>query len=174
MNKERYFSPLSQPRQYSWRKWVWLLKKSREIKRSKMEPTYEPLSTKDFLEFKPSIDLICEPLLIWVVETPENRKPLTEKRARVFLHGLAVVRTFLDRNDLMRLLVYRKQVTGKRGHARVDRSLYRVITTCFPDLPPDSLLELSERMPPRSQIKEQLQALARKGEKKVAELLAAD
>ena len=167
-------SPLSQPSQYSWRKWVWLLHTSREIKRSKMEPTYMPLPIENLREFKPSIDLICESLLNWVIETEVNRKPLTEKRARVFLKGLAVVKTYLDKEDLMRLVVYRKQVTGRRGHVRVDRSLFRVIESYFPALTPDFIRKLSLRMPPQSQIREQLLGLARRREKIETELLAAD
>lgn len=139
-----------------------------------MEPTFEPMPVDSFREFKPSIDLICEPLLVWVVETEVNRKPLTEKRARVFLRGLAVVKTFLDKEDLMRLVVYRRQVTGRRGHSRVDRSLFKVIESNFPDLPPEFVRRLSVRMPPQSQIREQLLALARRREKDVAQLLAAD
>lgn len=146
-----------------------------------MEPTFEPMPVDSFREFKPSIDLICEPLLVWVVETEVNRKPLTEKRARVFLRGLAVVKTFLDKEDLMRLVVYRRQVTGRRGHVRVDRSLFKVIESYFPSNPslplyltPEFIRRLSVRMPPQSQIREQLLALARRREKDVAQLLAAD
>lgn len=164
----------SQPREYSWRKRLWLLNKSRKIQRLRMEPAFEPVPIEDLREFKPSIDLICESLLVWVIETQENRKRLTEKRARIFLRGLAVVKTFLDEENLNRLVVYRKQVTGRRGHARVDRSLFKVIESYFPDLPPDSIRRLSERMPPQSQIREQLLGLARKREKTAVELLAAD
>ena len=111
---------------------------------------------------------------MWVVETPKTAKPLREQRARVFLKGLAVVKTFLDKEDLMRLVVYRKQVTGRWGHVRVDRSLFKVIESRFPNLTPDFIRKLSLRMPERSQIKEQLEALARRRERASVQLLAAD
>lgn len=139
-----------------------------------MIPTFEPVPIENLREFKPSVDIICESLLTWVIETEVNRKPLMEKRARVFLRGLAVVKTFLDKEDLMRLVVYRRQVTGRRGHVRVDRSLFKVIESYFSDLTPDFIRKLSERMPPQSQIREQLLGLARRREKNAVELLAAD
>ena len=168
--EEKYFELIEwaqQPRQQVWRKWVRLL----TVKIA------TPLSVEDIREYKPSIDIECEPLFGQMVQTPEgrvNKRPPLAVSARIFLRGIAIVKTFRDKNDLMRLAVYRREVTDMRGHARVDRSFYRLVEAYFPELEPAIILELSDRMPPRSQIKEQLIALARRRNRKFTELLAAE
>ncbi len=163
----------SQPSVQNWRKWVRLL--------LPLSTPEKPITIDDLREYKPPIDLLCGSLLGRMMVVGEgdakrriNVLPSLKGRIRIFLKGVAVVKTFRDPNDLMRLMVLRRQVTNIGGCPRVDRSLYALIENYFPNLSPGMIREIAHRMPPLAPMKQAILALASRREEMAVLNLAAE
>ncbi|MBY0472875.1 hypothetical protein K2Q00_01140 [Patescibacteria group bacterium] len=159
----------SQPRVNVWRKWLWLL-------RGKPGVTEQQL-----LEFKPNISLVCEPLFGRRVKTMDGTRMLTVRpsirrgkrsRIKIYLEALDIVREFNQVEDLMRLGVFRREVTQIAGLEEIDRPFYDLVMRELQrrTISPQQVRKLAQRMPTGSAIQ---RALLELGEDKDL-LLAAE
>jgi len=151
----------SQPRENVWRNWLKLL-------RGKPGVTEQQL-----LEFKPNISLVCEPLFGRRVKGSLGMvsvRPSLTRRVKIYLEALDIVREFNQLDDLMRLGVFRREVTSIAGLKEIDQPFYSLVEREFHRLSACQLKKLAERMPLGSAIQ---QALYRLEESKTL-LLAAE
>lgn len=146
----------SQPLENSWRNWVALL-------RGKPGVTEE-----DLLRYKPSLNVVLEPLLgrqVVQKATKEGEKdkffcilPLPKERVRIYKLGLDIACEFGQVEDLLKLAEYRRQVTNVGGLEEIDRPYYEMMKANT-KISKEVLAKIIQRMPPRSALKAALVVL---------------
>lgn len=144
----------SQPRENSWRFWYELLHK-----RCGIPP-------EQLLEYKPSIDVICEPMFGRMVRLEGGGQvrvlpPLRGHTGRIsmYLECLDIIWKFRQPNDIMRLAVYRRQVSHRAGLAVIDQPFFALVERDMRRLSKEQREDLAQRMPPDSEIQRALVSL---------------
>lgn len=175
MDKEeinRIFQWASQPRENVWRKWLELLV-------GKPKPNPRPgeslvYAAQDLLEYKPHIATVCEPLFGRRIKAQGTNalitvRPSLGRRIKIYSEALDVVREFNQIDDLLRLGVFRREVTQVAGLEVIDRPFYEMVVRELHRISPSQLRKLAQRMPTGSAIQYALTAL---GDQKILPLAA--
>lgn len=156
---EQVWRQARQPREGSWRFWLKLL-----VGKPKPKPEEGLLTVQDLLEYKPHIALLCEPMFGRTVRGthgPMNVRPSLELRINLYLEALDIIREFNQVDDLLRLGVFRREVTRVAGLEVIDRPFYELVLhlQVRRKLSSKQIKKLAERMPKDSALQEALFAL---------------
>ncbi len=135
----------SQPLQNSWRFWVALL-------------SSKGVSDDALLEYKPSIRVVCEPMLGYtrMVDGTERAVYISRECATdLFQEALDIVRAFGQISDLLTLASYRCQIDMDDivNVPEVDEELYELTKRHFQRMTSKQLERMEVRMPEGSQIR---------------------
>lgn len=146
----------SQPVQNSWRHWVALLCKG--------------VDDDAPLEYRPSIRVVCEPMLGYtrMVDGVQTAVYISRERAIIlFQEALDIVRAFGQVSDLLKLASYRCQIdiddTG--NIPEIDDEFYELTRRHYQDMSVAQLERIELRMPVGSQIRFAVEVLRSKKER---------
>ncbi len=103
---------------------------------------------------KPSIHLLCEPLLGSSIRNQGGKivgvkYPTLSRRIEIYREGIELVSVFMEKSDLFALAVYRRYVT-QRGGVPIDLLLFNLALELT--LSPDEWKMLQMRMPDKAPI----------------------
>lgn len=152
----------SQPRENVWRKWLALLRGKPGV------------TEHDLLAYKPHIPSVCEPLFGRRVKVEGSHqsvavRPSLKRRIKIYNEALDVIREFRQVDDLLRLGVFRREVTQIAGLKEIDEPFYDLVVRERDRITPQQLRKLAQRMPTNSAIQ---RALFELGEEKNIPLAA--
>lgn len=123
--------------------------------------------TLRLVRYKPSIHPICEPLFGCTVDVRDQYKrlvrsyvvfPSLTRRVELYRQALGIVAAFRVATDLFELAQYRRQVTNVIGVPEIDEPFMQLVIKADPAFSAEELLQLSERMPCRSSVRDYLKA----------------
>jgi hypothetical protein len=139
----------SQPRENVWRKWLALLRGKPGV------------TEHDLLAYKPHIPLVCEPLFGRRIKMGGSNalvavRPSLKRRIKIYSEALDIIREFCQVDDLLRLGVFRREVTQIAGLEEIDRPFYELVLRDMHRITPQQLRRLSQRMPTGSAIQKAL------------------
>lgn len=145
-----------QPVQNSWRKWVALL-------------SSKGVSDDALLQYKPSIRVVCEPMLgsVRIVDGVETAVYISRERAIIlFQEALDIVRAFDQVRDLLTLASYRCQIDMHNIAyvPEIDGELYELTKRLFPRMSYKQLERIELRMPVDSYIRDAIKILRHRKE----------